>query len=242
MNNDNNYSPDLKRQPVIDPVAWPHYWNFRALSSRGKTLEIGPGLRPQLDLSRAEFIDSDPLVVEKLAKVGAQAQVGEIENLPYGENSFSLIGCFYCLHLVDDDRKALREIMRVLSPQGHLVLSVPLHAKKWNFKDTLWQSKRRYEPEKLNDLISSVGFRVCGVIPLGGRYFNFLRFLEKLFFRLFAKNPQLYFDMMHDIAVPWYKIKLLGTSGWGRQFLPPVTIGRLSNYSGVLLLLKPEFE
>lgn len=48
----------------------------------------------------------------------------------YPENSFDLIFCSHVLEHVGDDRQALREFHRVLSPEGQLMLMVPLLGEK----------------------------------------------------------------------------------------------------------------
>jgi SAM-dependent methyltransferase len=67
---------------------------------------------------------NDPSVMVKI-------NVGE---LPYTENSFDVIYCSHVLEHIQDDRKAIRELNRVLKFGGHAVFQVPIANEK-TFED-----------------------------------------------------------------------------------------------------------
>lgn len=46
--------------------------------------------------------------------------------LPFEDDRFDVVICSHVLEHVPDDRKAMREILRVLAPRGHALLLVPL--------------------------------------------------------------------------------------------------------------------
>lgn len=50
----------------------------------------------------------------------------DITNIPYGNDSFDVILCSHVLEHVDDDKKAMVELFRVLRPGGGAILQVPL--------------------------------------------------------------------------------------------------------------------
>lgn len=50
----------------------------------------------------------------------------DLLKIPYEENYFDLIICNHVLEHIPDDLKAMREIRRVLSPEGIAILQVPL--------------------------------------------------------------------------------------------------------------------
>lgn len=52
----------------------------------------------------------------------------DITNLPFEDERFSLILCSHVFEHVPDDRRALRELARVLRPDGQLILQVPVTA------------------------------------------------------------------------------------------------------------------
>ncbi len=52
-------------------------------------------------------------------------QLFDIINIPYPEGSFHLVICNHVLEHIDEDEKAMKEILRVLKPNGKAVLQVP---------------------------------------------------------------------------------------------------------------------
>lgn len=50
----------------------------------------------------------------------------DVQNLPFGENSFDLVICNHVLEHVHDDHKAMLEIHRVLRKEGRAILQVPI--------------------------------------------------------------------------------------------------------------------
>ena len=50
----------------------------------------------------------------------------DITDIPYEEHFFDVILCSHVLEHVQDDRKAMRELYRVLKPGGWALLQVPL--------------------------------------------------------------------------------------------------------------------
>lgn len=51
--------------------------------------------------------------------------VADIHNLPIADNAFDVIICFHVLEHVQDDRRALKELSRILACDGELLLMVP---------------------------------------------------------------------------------------------------------------------
>lgn len=54
----------------------------------------------------------------------------DITDIQYPENYFDIIFCSHVLEHVLDDKKAMREFLRVLKPTGWAVLQVPIMAMK----------------------------------------------------------------------------------------------------------------
>ena len=50
----------------------------------------------------------------------------DLHDIPFEENSFDMILCNHVLEHVTDDRRVMREILRVLRPGGFAILQVPL--------------------------------------------------------------------------------------------------------------------
>lgn len=89
----------------------------------------------------------------------ADAQQQDLTDLPYGDNSYDLLICNHVLEHIPDDRKAISEIHRVLRPNGHALIMVPIDR---NLQET-------YEDETItspSDRLAAFGHpyhvRVCG--------------------------------------------------------------------------------
>jgi SAM-dependent methyltransferase len=72
---------------------------------------------PNLDYTTADLYDSSVDV-----KI-------DITQIPYPDNTFDVIFCNHVLEHVMDDRKAMREMLRVLKPGGWASLQVPLSSR-----------------------------------------------------------------------------------------------------------------
>ncbi len=53
-------------------------------------------------------------------------QKADLTNLPFDDASFDVVICSHVLEHIPDDRAAMREILRVLKPEGAAMLMVPL--------------------------------------------------------------------------------------------------------------------
>jgi SAM-dependent methyltransferase len=119
------------------------------LPQAGKRLEVAPGLRPRLPLDGTEFVDVSGPALAKLNARGASVTLGEITALPFVSDGFDLVCALDIVEHVDDEDRALAEIVRVAAPGGVLLLSVPLHPERWTAFDDFVGHRRRYEPERL---------------------------------------------------------------------------------------------
>jgi SAM-dependent methyltransferase len=98
----------------------------------------GPGLYADELLSRgAEVVAFDasrPMVELARARLGARATVHHAvlgNRLPFPDASFDAVVCALTIHYVDDRVAALRELDRVLRPDGRIVLSTHHPTREW---------------------------------------------------------------------------------------------------------------
>jgi len=95
----------------------------------------------------------------------------DITNIPYEDNSFGVILCSHVLEHIPDDRKAMRELYRVLKPGGWAILQVPIIRDK-TFEDFSitkpedrervfgqWDHVRAYGKD-YRDRLEKAGFKV----------------------------------------------------------------------------------
>ncbi|CAB3792709.1 class I SAM-dependent methyltransferase [Pararobbsia alpina] len=151
----------------------------RPLAERFATrLEVAPGLRPRLPIEHTQFVDLSAPAVRNLCEHGANARVGQISALPFADGSFELVCALDIVEHVDDDERALAELVRVTHEGGTLLLSVPLHPSKWTSFDDLVGHRRRYEPEHLRDTLTQHGLMIersaaYGMQPESSRLLDF---------------------------------------------------------------------
>jgi SAM-dependent methyltransferase len=67
------------------------------------------------------FVDQSERMVEVAAARGLGAQVGDVEELPFPDDSFDTVVAAWMLYHVHDIDRGLSELARVLEPGGHLV-------------------------------------------------------------------------------------------------------------------------
>jgi 2-polyprenyl-3-methyl-5-hydroxy-6-metoxy-1,4-benzoquinol methylase len=90
-----------------------------------------------------------------------------IANLPFADGFFDVVICSEVLEHIDNDKKAVAELLRVLKPGGDLVVSVPRFFPEkicWAISDAYHQEPgghvRIYRKEKLVALLENGGARL----------------------------------------------------------------------------------
>ena len=89
---------------------------------------------------------------------------GDIHWPPFGA-IYQVIGMFDVLEHLSDDLEVLRDIYRMLSPEGALVLTVPAYQSLWSYFDEASHHVRRYEKEELRARLVEAGFSVEYLSP-----------------------------------------------------------------------------
>jgi ubiquinone/menaquinone biosynthesis C-methylase UbiE len=97
-----------------------------------RVIDIGGGLRlsksNRHDASRAwltQYMDKvDYKVIDKVADYNPDI-VGDIHDLPFSDNSLDAIICMAVIEHVEDPKRAVEEIYRVLKPGGYAFISAP---------------------------------------------------------------------------------------------------------------------
>ncbi len=148
------------------------------LEGAPERLEVAPGLRPRLPIEGTQFVDISVPALTRLRQRGARAAIGEVGALPFVDDRFDLVCALDIIEHVDDDEGALSELARVAKPGAVVLLSTPLFASRWTVFDELVGHKRRYEPTRLHELLTTHGLRVersaaFGMQPESSRLVDF---------------------------------------------------------------------
>lgn len=85
---------------------------------------------------------------------------GSGHDLPFADASYDLVALFDCLEHIPDEGRALREILRVMKPGGHVFFSVPAYEWLWSNNDDIAHHQRRYTKSRLVRALRDAGFEV----------------------------------------------------------------------------------
>lgn len=131
-----------------------------------KVLDVGGRIQPYRELiaspSQYWAVDLRPTVLV--------SAVATAERLPFADSSFDLVLCTQMIEYAPDPGAVMKEIHRVLRPQGRLFLSAPSI-----FPRDSEQDKWRLFPAGLNQLLT--GFSDVQIVPECGSGAGFMRTL-----------------------------------------------------------------
>lgn len=118
----------------------------RRVGTGKEVLEVGCGTGLILEriakfASAATGIDVSPGMVDHARRRGLNVQVGDATELPFPDASFDIACSFKVLAHVPDFGRALREMLRVVRPGGHLVFDV------YNRRSLRYVAKRLFGPK-----------------------------------------------------------------------------------------------
>lgn len=159
-----------------------------------RVLEIGCAsghLLEQLAESgcRAHGIDISPGAREHLAQRfrGRTNPTFEICDFDQVQETFDAVLAFEVLEHIEDDDGTVRRWKELITPGGHLFLSVPAHARQWTSHDEAAGHFRRYEREPLRALLERHEMRVVCMNCYGYPLANLLAPLNLLAHRDWRK-------------------------------------------------------
>ena len=77
----------------------------------------------------------------------------DLTALDVGERRFDLVTALDVIEHIDDDASAVRELLRVTRPGGHLLLTVPAFPELWSDHDEINHHRRRYRAREVRSLL-----------------------------------------------------------------------------------------
>lgn len=177
-----------------------------------KILDVGCGTGANLEMlsqfGEAEGIDVSREALAFCRQRGLRnVREGEAERLPFPDNSFDLVTGLDVVEHLDNDLAGLKEMHRVLRPQGRILLFVPAFMFLWGVQDDISNHRRRYTLPELKLLVGEAGFEVERAT-----YLNLTFFLPILMGRL-----------------------LMRITGWRPASENNITIGALNGFFGRIL-------
>ncbi|HWG22570.1 class I SAM-dependent methyltransferase [Actinospica sp.] len=167
----------LNRLAPLTPNAWLRYDVIQRMMPPGVTdvLEIGCGqgaLGARLS-ARYHYVGLEPDPESFAVAEGrfARLENGQVRNASVAtlapEDRFDLVCAFEVLEHIEDDEKALTQWAEHLRPGGWLLLSVPAHQRRYAAADEAVGHFRRYDPDKLAELVRNIGFEDVKVREYG---------------------------------------------------------------------------
>src|ERR1044072_4544090 len=164
--------------PILYEVEDTHWWYvgrrqiiqslIERISTTLKTQKLlcvgcrtAPNLKILAAYGKAEGVDISPQAVDFCHERGLNSvKLGAIEQLPYESDSFELVTALDVIEHLDDDIAGLREMRRVLRPDGRILGFVPAFMFLWGVQDDVSNHRRRYTLPSLLKAVEEAGFSV----------------------------------------------------------------------------------
>lgn len=137
-----------------------------------------------IDVSQ-EMVNLTNLLVKRHGYQNNIARVMNINNIAdkFGEKQFDNIVCLDVLEHIENDVFILRQIYKVLKPNGHLVLTLPALSWLYGKRDRDLGHFRRYNKKEITVKLLNCGFHIREI-----RYWNFIGVLPYLSFEKILKR------------------------------------------------------
>lgn len=133
--------------------------------SQPRILDIGCGTGANLELlstfGEAAGVDVSEEALAFCRDRGLQnVRQGRAEQLPFHDNSFDLVTGLDVVEHLDDDLVGLKEMYRVLRPEGRALVFVPAFMFLWGVQDDVSHHRRRYTLPELKARLQHAGFEI----------------------------------------------------------------------------------
>lgn len=174
-------------------------------------LDVGCGLGDVLNdlddhyaLFGMDYAQSNVKIAKKRLEGKAEIVQGNIYALPYEDNSMDVAICLEVLEHIEDDARAVREIARVLKPNGLLIAAVP-YTYYWPAYQRLLGHFRHYTRSSFSDLMLQNGFsKIIDHLPnyhnwhqAYTRRYTLIRAQHMLYNKLFGSKT------LYEFHWPW---------------------------------------
>lgn len=158
-----------------------HHWWYRGrrqiiraeldrlpLPADARVLDAGCGSGRTLDelqgYGEVHGIELDQDAAEAARARGrGEVRIGRLEELPWQADTFALITCLDVIEHTPDDLQTLRELRRVCTPAGWLIVTVPAYQALWSLHDEANHHYRRYGRRTLRTAAVGAGWRIARI-------------------------------------------------------------------------------
>lgn len=127
-------------------------------------LDIGCGTGQLMqELQQFGTIDGIDISVRAVAyckERGLSPVVASASALPFEDNSFDAIVMLDVLEHLEDDNNGAKELVRVLSPKGLVIVTVPAYMFLWGGTDVAVHHFRRYTKKQLIEVLENAGLEI----------------------------------------------------------------------------------
>ncbi|AIF69770.1 ubiquinone biosynthesis protein UbiE [Palaeococcus pacificus DY20341] len=166
-------------------------------TKKGRALDLGCGTgNYTLELYKRGFnvvgtdLSFEMLKIAKTKLPNVPFIKANAYNLPFKDESFDLVLSVTMFEFLKEPEKAVKEIYRVLKPNGEVVIGTMNGRSSWFFfkrlkslfVETAYRYARFYTPKELEDILLSTGFKEVesrGIIYFPS-FFPFLSLAEKM--------------------------------------------------------------
>jgi SAM-dependent methyltransferase len=131
-----------------------------------RLLEVGTGAGANLeavaDAFECQGVEPDAWLREEAASRSGRPVIdGSLPGpLSFDEAQFDVCLLLDVIEHVEDDLAAMREIRRVVRPEGVAIVNVPAMPSLWSVHDEVNQHFRRYTSRRLRSVLSEAGWKV----------------------------------------------------------------------------------
>lgn len=172
------------------------------LPAVGRILDAGCGSgRNMVELSRRGVVTgvelSDTSVALARGRGAGEVISGSVLEMPFADDSFDLATCLDVIEHLEDDLAALRELRRVVAPDGSLLVTVPAYQWLWSGHDEINHHFRRYTRSSLQRTAEQAGWR-----EVRATYFNSLLLPVAVLLRVLERFSRKPTESSLDLWVP----------------------------------------
>lgn len=202
----------------MSQAVWYNQWTLSLLDRylSGKILEVGCGignftktLTKYGDIVAIDIIDDYIKKTKNLVGDIVKVGFGDVEKGKYffKDRDFDSIVCINVLEHIEDDKKSIENLYKLLRKDGHLILLIPAHKFLYGKIDESIGHYRRYEDKDVVSLLTKTGFKIIRI-----RKINLLGALGWWFFSNILKDNTInksnisFFNLIAPIFLPLEKL------------------------------------